>query len=343
MDTVTNLLILYAGLVLINTALSAALWFGSRDHLHRALLLVWGSTLLSYVLQGALTQNALVITYAFVSVFLVNLALASLVARSLSLPLNWRPFAAVVAVATTLSTVLFIAGARFTAVALPVALAVSLPSLVVAARVVRGWRSVSVVTRALVVSCVLFSLHNIDFAFLRDRPEMATLGFTIATLIIFGLSITALAVVLETVTERQARVDAELEAARRIQTRLVPKDIAVPGFEVISHMRPAESVGGDYFDVHTAPDGSWFFLGDVTGHGLGAGLVTLMAQSTVTSILEARPDVRPRELTYLANRVLAANLARLGEGRHMTFVALRRIGRGDFVVSGSHDTMFVHR
>ena len=37
---------LYAGRVLINTALSAALWAKSRDPLHRALVLVWGSTLL---------------------------------------------------------------------------------------------------------------------------------------------------------------------------------------------------------------------------------------------------------------------------------------------------------
>src|SRR3954470_24913309 len=99
MTIVTNLLILYAGLVLINTVLSAALWLRSRDSLHRALVLVWGSTLLSYVLQGALTQNALVITYAFVSVFLVNGALASLVARSLDLRLGWRPFIAAVALA----------------------------------------------------------------------------------------------------------------------------------------------------------------------------------------------------------------------------------------------------
>lgn len=343
MDTLTNLLILYAGLVLINTVLSAALWWGNRDPLYRSLLVVWGSTLVSYVLQGALTQNSLVITLAFVSVFFVNLSLASLVARSLDLPLRWQPFAIFVSVGTLLSVALFVAGQSFTVIALPVAVTVSLPSLYMAARVFRAWRQVSVVTRALVVSCVLFSLHNIDFAFLRDRPAMATLGFTIATLIIFALSITALAVVLERVAERQARIDVEIEAARRIQTKLLPHDIAMPGFEVVSHMRPAESVGGDYFDVHNTPHGSWIFLGDVTGHGLGAGLVTLMAQSTVSSILEARPDVQPRELNYLANRVLAANLERLGEQRHMTFVALRRIDRGNFTVSGSHDTLFVHR
>jgi serine phosphatase RsbU (regulator of sigma subunit) len=343
MDTVTHLLILYAVLVLINTALSAALWLGSRDPLHRALLLVWASTLVSYVLQGALTQNALVMTYAFVSVFFVNLALASLVARSLGLTLRVRPFAHVVAGAVALSTIAFAARQPFVIVAFPVALAVSLPSLSMAVRVARRWSSTSIVTRALVISCVLFSLHNIDWAFLRDRPELAAFGFTVATLIIFALSITALAVVLERVTRHQARIDVEVEAARRIQTKLLPAAVDVPGLEIVAHMRAAEMVGGDYYDIHTSPDGSWFFLGDVTGHGLGAGLVTLMAQSTVTSILETRPDVRPRELNYLANRVLAANLARLGEQRHVTFVAMRCVGDGEFIVSGSHDTMFVHR
>ncbi len=343
MTIVANLLLLYAGLVLINTVLSAALWWRSRDSLHRALVLVWGTTLLSYVLQGALTQTPLIITYAFVSVFPVNGALAALVARSLDMRVDWRPFIAAVIGAMVVSGVFAALDQSFLVVALPVAVAVSLPCLVIAFRVVRFWASMSVVTRGLVVSCVLFSLHNIDFAFLRDKPNLAPLGFTIATLIIFALSITAPAVVLERVTERQARIDAELEAAREIQTKLIPGDITVPGFEVVTHMRPAESVGGDYFDIHSSPDGSWFFLGDVTGHGLGAGLVTLMAQSTVSSILAVRPDIRPAHLNYLANRILAANLARLGEQRHITFVALRLVEAHSFAVSGSHDTAFIYR
>ena len=272
--------------MLINTALSAALWFKSRDRLYRSFVLVWGSTLLSYIAQGVLIKSPLIITYSFATVFLVNFALASLVAQSMDLPFRWRPFAVGLLCAVVLSTVLAAARMSFLAISLPVAIAVALPSLVIAATVARSWRSLSIVTRALVVSSVLFSLHNIDFAFLRDRPDMAPLGFTIATLIIFGLSITTVAAVLERVTERQARIDVEVETARRIQTKLLPGDVSLPGLELITYMRPAESVGGDYFDIHTTPAGSWLFLGDVTGHGLGAGLVTLMAQSTVSSILE---------------------------------------------------------
>ena len=266
-------------------------------------------------------------------------------AESLDLPLGWQPFGMTLLAAAVASGALAFAGAPFVLIALPVAVAVSLPSLSVAARVVRSWRSLTVVTRALVVSCVLFSLHNIDFAFLRDKPDLAALGFTIATLIIFALSITTLAVVLERVSARQARIGAEMEAARRIQTKLLPASVQIPGFEVMSHMRPAESVGGDYFDIHTSPDGSWLFLGDVTGHGLGAGLVTLMAQSTVSSILAS--CVRrsnPRSLNYLANRTPGGESQAHGraEARGSSWRCAAR-GRIRSLSAGSHDTVFVYR
>src|SRR5579884_2576046 len=114
MGTLTHLLILYAGLVLINSALSAALWLGTRERMHRDLFLVWGTCLISYVLQGALTQNGLVMTYAYASVFPVNLALASLLGRTLGLPVRWKPFAWAVVGAAALSTIIWLAGGAFT-------------------------------------------------------------------------------------------------------------------------------------------------------------------------------------------------------------------------------------
>jgi len=88
----------------------------------------------------------------------------------------------------------------------------------------------------------------------------------------------------------------------------------------------------------------WFFVGDVTGHGFGAGLLMLMAHSSLASIIEARPEVSPRELNHLANRVLCASMARLQERRSMTIVSLRRDGRtGRLSVSGSHEDLLVYR
>lgn len=341
---VANLLALYAGLLLINVALSATFWYRHRHPLYRALFFVWLSTSLSFVVQGALQQNNLAIALAFTSVFPVNLALAHLVALATGVPLAWQRYVAALAVAVAASIALSLAGLGFTAVALPIAIAVSLPALVTATRVVRNrWRATSISARALMVSSVLFSLHNLDFAFLRDKPDFAPLGFTLAILIVFALSITGPAVALEQVTEREARVATEMDAARRIQARIVPRDAALPGLEVVTYLQPADEVGGDYLDVYAFGDDSWLLLGDVTGHGLGAGLVMLMAQSTISSILQARPGISPRELNWLANRVLHKNLARLEESRHMTVVSIRRGAGNRFTLSGAHDDIFIVR
>jgi serine phosphatase RsbU (regulator of sigma subunit) len=341
---VKNLLVLYAGLLLINVALSAALWYRNRDPLYRALFFVWATTAASFVVQGALTWTPLVLALSFVSVFPVNLALAQLVALATGVELAWRPFVAIIAAGVAGAVCLSLAGAGFTAMALPIALAVSLPSVVTAARVIATrWRRLRIASRALLVSSILFCGHNIDFAFLRDKPAFAAFGFTIATLIIFALSVTAPAVVLELVTERESRVATELDTARRIQTKILPRDTVLPGLELASYLRPAQQVGGDYLDLYTFGDDSWLLIGDVTGHGLGAGLVMLMAQSTISSILQTRPDVSPRELNWLANRVLCRNLARLDESRHMTVASLRRTAGNHFTVSGCHDDILIVR
>src|SRR5262249_15534059 len=127
---------------------------------------------------------------------------------------------------------------------------------------------------------------------------------------------------------------------RRIQSMLLPRRLDLPGLEVVGYMRPADSVGGDYFDVQQTGDDCWILLGDVTGHGLGAGLVMLMAQSAMSAIVEATPDLSPRELNPLATRVLLSTLKRLEERRHMTIVTIRCRGN-DLAISGSHDDIIL--
>src|SRR5687767_1706833 len=90
MDLLTNLLLLYAGVLVINMALAGALWWRNRVPLYRALFFVWGSTAVSFLMQGGMTQNDLAITYGFASVFLVNVALAHLMSIGLGVSLRVR-------------------------------------------------------------------------------------------------------------------------------------------------------------------------------------------------------------------------------------------------------------
>jgi len=69
------------------------------------------------------------------------------------------------------------------------------------------------------------------------------------------------------------RMERELEVARDIQTRVLPKTMpTLAGYEIAGWSRAADQTGGDIFDV-IANDGSvMLLLGDATGHGIGPAL-----------------------------------------------------------------------
>lgn len=214
MGLIENLLVVYAGLLCINVVLSALLWARQRTPLNRDLFFVWASQVLAFMLQGLAQGGTLVIVSGFSSVFFSNLAVAFLLARVVGLPVPWRSYLALWVAGCAAGAIAFAAGQAFWAVALPVCLPVALPLLHTVARVVRSRRSALTTTGwALAITCLAFSAHNIDFAFLRDRAEFAVAGFIIAILLAFALGATAPAVVLERVAEERARVE-ELDRFR---------------------------------------------------------------------------------------------------------------------------------
>ena len=151
-------------------------------------------------------------------------------------------------------------------------------------------------------------------------------------------------VVLEQIADREARAAAELEAARRIQDRIVPTVPALAQLEVLCHLRPADVVGGDYLDIYDTEDASWVLLGDVTGHGLGAGLVMLMVQSATMAVLRQRPFMTPREAVIHVNQVLYENVRkRLGSDDFVTYSLLRYSRNGAVMFAGAHEDVLLWR
>jgi len=82
------------------------------------------------------------------------------------------------------------------------------------------------------------------------------------------------------VTEAE-RLKRELEIAKEIQLSMLPKkDPDIPLVEITSYYAPAEIVGGDYYDFFTLPNHHLgIVIGDVTGHGIQAGLLVGMTKS----------------------------------------------------------------
>jgi phosphoserine phosphatase RsbU/P len=93
-----------------------------------------------------------------------------------------------------------------------------------------------------------------------------------------------------------ARLAQDLDAARAIQQSLLPQRMPViPGYSVAARSRACYSVGGDYLDIVTEPDGSHLMVvADVAGKGLASALVCTAFRSAFRAL--ARQSLTLREL-----------------------------------------------
>jgi GAF domain-containing protein len=107
----------------------------------------------------------------------------------------------------------------------------------------------------------------------------------------------------ESARERAAYA-AELQAASSVQQLLLQgASRPTPGFEVESVYLPASEVGGDFFYVHPAPDGSLVaIVGDVSGKGLTAAMRVAM----ILGVLRRETSYDPGEILFMLNNALLA-------------------------------------
>lgn len=101
-----------------------------------------------------------------------------------------------------------------------------------------------------------------------------------------------------------------LRITEALQVGLRPNALpAIPGVELAARFRPAADeleVGGDFYDVFPADDGSWtLVIGDVSGKGADAAAVTSLARHTLRTASLLVPD--PAGNLALLNRALAAD------------------------------------
>ncbi len=103
----------------------------------------------------------------------------------------------------------------------------------------------------------------------------------------------------------QARVTHELSLAKKIQTQILPKAVPkVSGLDIAAGIIPAEEIGGDIYDFLWPTEGKLrMYLGDVTGHGVPAGIVSSLANALFYGF---RDESSLKELLVKVNAVLKA-------------------------------------
>lgn len=135
----------------------------------------------------------------------------------------------------------------------------------------------------------------------------------------------------------------EMEVAKRIQTSLLPENRRVGGYDVAAKMMPAAEVGGDYYDIIQADSGgNWVAIGDVSGHGVESGLVMMMTQTSILSLVQENPRLGPSDVFHAVNDVLLENISRLRAARYMTLNVVRLSDDG-LTLAGKHQDVMVWR
>jgi len=143
-----------------------------------------------------------------------------------------------------------------------------------------------------------------------------------------------------------AELWSEMDLARKIQTLLLPQNPQLPGYDVAAMMVPASSVGGDYYDVFRMDGVDWILVGDVSGHGVTAGLTMMIIQTAVRTVIQTSGDrarqLTPKQLLNSVNSAVRSNLQKIDAEQYMTIMALR-LERGKVTYSGLHQDILVYR
>ncbi|HBB34401.1 MAG TPA: serine/threonine-protein kinase PknK [Cyanobacteria bacterium UBA8803] len=148
----------------------------------------------------------------------------------------------------------------------------------------------------------------------------------------------------ERLKQENLRMSAELEVTQQLQQMILPKESeleSIQELEIAGFMEPADEVGGDYYDVLRQNGRIKIGIGDVTGHGLESGMLMLMAQTAVRTLLESN-QTDPVQFLDILNRTLYGNLQRMDSYKNMT-LALLDYADGVLSLSGQHEEMLVVR
>jgi sigma-B regulation protein RsbU (phosphoserine phosphatase) len=137
------------------------------------------------------------------------------------------------------------------------------------------------------------------------------------------------------------RLQGEMEAARRIQTSILPRRIELDGYDSACYMETATEVGGDAYDIFATKEGTYLGIGDVSGHGLPAGITALIQQaafqSSIFTSASLGAKIKPFEIYNIVNKVLCRlNTERIGSDKFMTQNYFFEKD-GEFVHAGAHE------
>lgn len=141
-------------------------------------------------------------------------------------------------------------------------------------------------------------------------------------------------------TQEKARMASELETAKEVQSALLPKaKVDNEHYSLKGYYQPASECGGDLWFHSCKEDKVFIFIGDATGHGVPAALITAAARSILSMCVDEN-IWSPAKVLSMINKVLCDIAG--GEKMMTAFTAVIDLAdRKMTYANASHDVPFV--
>ncbi len=141
---------------------------------------------------------------------------------------------------------------------------------------------------------------------------------------------------------KAAKDRAELDVAQKIHETLVPPiDLTWNGARVLAQSRASARMGGDLVDALAREDQLDLVIADVSGHGVGAGVVMAMVKSAMRAQLNHNGETPLPDLLAGINKVVCSTVT---DGMFVTMTCVRLHANGQCeIASAGHLPTLVRR
>ncbi len=189
MDTLEILLVIYSCAVLINFIANFIMWRAYKKDLYKISCILWGAALFHFITQGLFQKMSFLSAITLVTSYPVSISLRKMLEQSfLEKKFDYKKNHIVMVLGTLLTALLFLLNQPFEVYAYPVVIGVVYPALLTAYEVFTSKERLNLSSKFLSIFLVLHSIHILDYPLLRFS-DFAILGFSIALILLFGLSV----------------------------------------------------------------------------------------------------------------------------------------------------------
>lgn len=137
------------------------------------------------------------------------------------------------------------------------------------------------------------------------------------------------------------RITKELDIAHEIQQNLLPKTAPdIEELDIVAKTKPAEEIGGDSFDFMETENDLFFYIGDVTGHGVPAGLVMIIVDTLLDTFVDK--GMNTKDVLTNTNKYLEPKIA---STMFMTMVMFRwdKKEKKMYFTGAGHEHVIIYR